>query len=173
MIKLVRVISSRLNEYPNNLEIILNDVIEENHKIIMNVLYKQQNKDCYKRAVAINDCIYTLGIEQLYSLTISKKQIEKLYDVQEILQHKENVQSVQAVLLLHESAIKEFIAFDEKLKQKENDKIVRHEKLTKGTFDYDLKHMSFSVLINADSTYSYKNIRLKDKSKTIDKELIL
>ncbi|MCI9293186.1 MAG: hypothetical protein HFF02_07825 [Erysipelotrichaceae bacterium] len=174
--KLIRIIDTRLKKYPDNLGIIINDVIAEHSTLIMNVFHKQPNKDCYKRAVAINDCLYALGKEQLYLLTVSKQQLELLYNPKNVLYHKEQLFELQEELSFKENVIKEFIAFDKSLKDKISDKERQQEKMEKGTYEHKLKYLSLTVVLESDNSYSYRNINLNDnisKSKVKEKELIL
>lgn len=174
--KLIRIIDTRLKKYPDNLDIIISDVIVEHSTLIMTALHKQKNKDCYKRAVAINDCLYALGKEQLYLLTVSKQQLELLYNPKNVLYHKTHLLEMQKELSFKEDVIKEFIAFDKSLKDKISDKERQQEKMEKGTYEHKLKYLSLTIVVDSDNGYSYRKIDLNDnisKSKVKEKELIL
>lgn len=170
--KLIREINSRINKYPNNDNVIIKDVILEQSKDINKYLLNNQNKECFKRAVAINTCLFTVEMEELLSCTISKKEIEDLYAPSNILTHKDNIKKLKEKLELYENIIKEFVEFDTKMKQDGVERILNHEEVQEGIYRIDLKYLTFNLHMNADTTFTYRNVLIKN-NKTKEKEMIL
>lgn len=170
--KLIREINSRINKYPNNDDVIIKDVIIEHSRDINKYLLNNQNKDCFKRAVAINTCLFAVEMEELLSCTISKKEIEALYSPSNILTHKDNIKKLKEKLELYENIIKEFVDFDTRMKQDGVERILNHEEIQEGIYRIDLKYLTFDLHMNVDTTFTYRNVLIKD-NKIKEKEMIL